>query len=58
MNFSFDLLLANIAELERIGKARMQHLQPEYLAAENERLLKAWDEVETARQLAKYGVTL
>ena len=53
-----DLLKAQVDTLNAIGRSRMQHLQPEYLAAENERLLNAWDEIETVRQLVKYGVSL
>ena len=29
-----------------------------YLAEENQRLIDAWDRIETAKQLAKYGVEI
>lgn len=53
-----DIMMANVAALNALGRLRMQHLQPEYLAGENARLAAAWDEAETAKQLAKYGVPL
>jgi hypothetical protein len=58
MNPAADLLRALTAELERLGRPQVQHLRPEYLAAEAKRLADAWDSVETSKQLAKYGVPM
>ena len=53
-----DILKAQVEQLNALGRGRMQHLQPAYLAFEAQRLAAAWDEIETARQLAQYGVKL
>jgi hypothetical protein len=53
-----DLLLAMVKQAEAAAKARMQHLQSEYLAAEAKRLADYADSEDTRRQLAKYGVKL
>ena len=58
MNPAADLLKALAAELERLGRPQMQHLDPDYLAAESARLAAACDQVETSKQLAKYGVPM
>jgi hypothetical protein len=51
-----DLLRALVTDLETLAKARLQHLQPAYIAEEKARLLVLADEINTARQLEKYGV--
>jgi hypothetical protein len=48
----WDLLKWQLCQIEGIAKTGQQF----DMAAENERLMKAWDEIETARQLKKYGV--
>jgi hypothetical protein len=58
MNPAADLLKALVSELNAVGRARMQHLKPEYLAAEQRRLAAAQDAMDTSAQLARYGVTL
>ena len=52
------VLSAMVKQLEAAAKARMQHLQPEYLAHEAKRLADYADSEDTRRQLAKYGVKL
>jgi hypothetical protein len=51
-----DLLKALVAQVE--SQAKMQHKDPAYIAAETKRLVDYQDTVDTARQLANYGVTL
>jgi hypothetical protein len=55
-NPAADLLKLLVDELNAVGRERMQHLKPAYLKAESERLVKAHDEMETEKQLARYGV--
>lgn len=53
-----DVLALLVGRLNEAAKARMRHLQPEYLAAEAKRLADYADSEDTRRQLAKYGVKL
>ena len=57
-NPAADLLSALTNKLGLSVKVNMQHLQPEYLAAEAKRLADYADSEDTRRQLAKYGVKL
>jgi hypothetical protein len=51
-----DLLKGLVAKLEATGKANMQHLKPEYIQQEQDRLVRYAEEMDTARQLERYGV--
>lgn len=55
-NPAADLLQVLVHELNTAARDRMQHLKPAYLKAESDRLAKACDEMETSKQLARFGV--
>jgi hypothetical protein len=51
-------LMSWVSELEQLAKSRLQHLQPENVEFERKRMLEFADHMDTARQLAQYGVKL
>lgn len=53
-----DTLLKLVAECEAQAKERLQQNRTEYLEHERARLLELADAMDTARELAKYGVKL
>jgi hypothetical protein len=56
MTPAVDILKALVAQVEQLGKSRLQHLNPEYINSYIAFLLKYQDEVDTAAQLEKFGV--
>ena len=51
-----DLLKALVSKAEEVGKARLQHLKPEYLQHEQDRLTAFAEAMDTSRQLERFGV--
>jgi hypothetical protein len=57
-NPAADMLKALVASVEAVGKPMLQHNNQAYIAFETRRVLDYQDSVDTAAQLARYGVSL